>query len=220
MPHALVLAGHGRYEDPWHDAAAISHRLASLLADDGIDTTIRGTMPGALSDIDPDLVIVASGRGRPDPAFDGTDDDWAPFHARLAALVGAGVPLLGLHQAANTFADSPTWTSVLGGRWVEGTSWHPEHGPAAFPVVAPDHPITSGLGPIQADDEQYLDLDVAPGVEVLVVASHDGAAHPVVWVAPGPARVVYDALGHDVRSYDSPSRVELFRREVRWLLER
>src|SRR6478735_3693191 len=117
MPHALVLAGHGRYEDPWHDPAAISHRLASLLAEDGTDTTIRGTMPGALSDAD----------------FDGTDDDWAPFHARLAALVGAGVPVLGLHQAANTFADSPTWTSVLGGRWVEGTSWHPEHGPAAFP---------------------------------------------------------------------------------------
>jgi hypothetical protein len=41
----------------------------------------------------------------------------------------------------------------------------------------------------------------------------------VVWIAPGPARVVYDGLGHDVRSYDSASRGELFRREVRWLLE-
>ena len=57
-------------------------------------------------------------------------------------------------------------------------------------------------------------------MHVLVVADHEGAAHPVVWVAPGPGRIVYDALGHDVRSYDSPSRVDLFRREVRWLLSR
>ena len=57
-------------------------------------------------------------------------------------------------------------------------------------------------------------------MQVLVVADHDGTAHPVVWVAPGPGRIVYDALGHDVRSYDSPSRVDLLRREVRWLLSR
>ena len=42
----------------------------------------------------------------------------------------------------------------------------------------------------------------------------------VVWVAPGPGRVLYDALGHDLRSYDSSSRLTLFRREVRWLLSR
>ena len=51
MPHALVLVGHGRYQDPWHDAAAIAHRLAGLLAQDGIDTTIRGTFPTALDDL-------------------------------------------------------------------------------------------------------------------------------------------------------------------------
>jgi type 1 glutamine amidotransferase len=218
MPHALVLAGHGRYEDPWHDAAAIAHRVATLLADDGITCEIRGTMPTALDDVDPSLLIVASGRGRPDPSFDGTDDDWGPFHARLATLVMSGVPVLGLHQASNTFADSPSWNAVLGGRWVEGTSWHPPHGTATFRVVDRSHPITADLPPLTADDEQYLALSVSPDVRALVVADHEGAEHPVVWVAPGPARVVYDALGHDVRSYDSPSRVELFRREVRWLL--
>ena len=60
----------------------------------------------------------------------------------------------------------------------------------------------------------------APDVQVLVVADHEGTAHPVVWVAPGPGRIVYDALGHDLRSYDSPTRVALFRGEVRWLLSR
>jgi len=220
MTHALVLAGHGRYEDPWHDGAAIAHRLALLLAEDGIETTIRGTLPTALDDIAPDLVIVASGRGRPDADFDGTDDDWVPFHDRLASLVSSGVPVLGLHQATNTFLDSSTWGSILGGRWVEGASWHPPLGPATFRVVDPSHAVTTGLGTVEAQDERYLSLDVSPEVHVLVVAEHDGAQHPVVWVGPGPGRVVYDALGHDVRSYDSPSRVELFRREVRWLLSR
>ncbi|WP_456844421.1 ThuA domain-containing protein [Cellulomonas sp. P5_C6] len=218
MPHALVLAGHGRYEDPWHDTAAIAHRVASLLADEGLSSTVRGTVPTALDDLTPDLVVVASGSGRSDPSFDGSDDDWAGFHARLAALLAAGVPVLGLHQAANTFADSPTWSSLLGGRWVEGTSWHPPHGRASFRVVDPSHPVTAGLLVVEADDERYLDLEVAPDVQVLVVADHEGAEHPVVWVAPGPGRVVYDALGHDVRSYDSPSRVALFLREIRWLL--
>ncbi|WP_315096416.1 ThuA domain-containing protein [uncultured Cellulomonas sp.] len=220
MPHALVLAGHGRYQDPWHDTAAVAHRLAVLLADDGIDTTVRATMPGSLDDVSADLLVVASGRGRPDADFDGSDDDWLPFHQRLAALVADGVPVLGLHQAANTFLDSPTWEALLGGRWVEGTTWHPPLAPSAFRVVDPTHPVTQGLSVVEAPDEQYLALDVSPDAHVLVVADHEGVAHPVVWVAPGPGRVLYDALGHDLRSYGSPSRVDLFRREVRWLLSR
>ena len=218
MTHALVLAGHGRYQDPWHDTAAIAHRVAQLLADDGIDATIRGTLPDALDGIEPDLVVVASGRGRPDADFDGTDQDWLPFHARLSALVASGVPVLGLHQATNTFLDSPAWEPLLGGRWVEGTTWHPPLHRATFRVVDPSHPLVAGIDEVIADDEQYLSLRVSPDVHVLVVADHEGVSHPVVWVAPGPGRIVYDALGHDVRSYDSPSRIDLFRREIRWLL--
>ena len=220
MPHALVLAGHGRYQDPWHDTAAIAHRLAVLLADDGVDTTIRGTFPTSLGDVSPDLLVVASGRGRPDPDFDGSDEDWLPFHDRLDALVASGVPVLGLHQASNTFLDRPSWAAVLGGRWLEGTTWHPPLGPSVFRVVDPAHPVTAGLSVVEAPDERYLELDVSPDAQVLVVADHEGVSHPVVWLAPGPGRVLYDALGHDLRSYDSSSRITLFRREVRWLLSR
>jgi len=28
---------------------------------------------------------------------------------------------------------------------------------------------------------------------------------------------VYDALGHDARSYDSPEHAEILRRSIRWL---
>jgi type 1 glutamine amidotransferase len=41
----------------------------------------------------------------------------------------------------------------------------------------------------------------------------------MVWAKHhGRGRVVYDGLGHDVRSYDSAAHVELVQRSVRWLL--
>lgn len=219
---ALVLVGRGRYEDPWHDHAAVAHEVVEVLADGGLGVTVRGTFPGALDGVvtgvgAPELVVVVAGTGRTDPDFDGTDEDWHGFHDRLAALVRAGVPLLALHQAANTFADSPHWSGLLGGRWVVGTSMHPPIGEAAFAVVDAVHPVTDGLDEVRAFDERYCDLEVDPASTVLLTTEHEGREHPVVWVAPGPGRVLYDALGHDHRSFASASRRELLRREVAWL---
>ena len=132
-PRVLVLAGHGRYADPWHDTAATSHRVAEILAGHGMDAEVRGTFPSAherLAGVD--LLVVNAGRGRVDPGFDGTDADWAPFHDAVRGHAAAGRGVLGLHQAANTFADSPQWAQLLGGRWVEGRSMHPPIGLATF----------------------------------------------------------------------------------------
>lgn len=222
---ALVLAGRGRYEDPWHDGAATAGVLQPLLADDGWDVRVHGTSPRLL-DADglvattvgrPDLVVVAAGSGRVDPDFDGDDHAWAAFHAALAGLVAGGVPLLALHASANAFHDAPDWSRLVGGRWVDGTSWHPPIGTARFDVADAAHPVTAGLAGVEAFDEQYCDLVVDPGAHVLLTTRHEGRDHPVVWVAPGPGRVLYDALGHDVRSWRSRSRCELLRREVAWL---
>lgn len=218
MPHALVLVGRGRYEDPWHDHAATSHALVSLLEDAGWTAQLRSTFPDALDDASPDLLVVNAGSGRVDPEFDGTDDVWRAFHDRRAALTDGGVPVLAVHQAANTFEDDPRWAATLGGRWIEGTSWHPPLGDAAFRVVDGAHPVTSGVPDgIAAVDERYLDLQVSGPVHVLAVADHDGTPHPVVWAVEGRTRVVYSALGHDVRSYASPSHRALLRSAAGWL---
>ncbi|WP_298455776.1 ThuA domain-containing protein [uncultured Cellulomonas sp.] len=226
MPDAaLVLVGRGRYQDPWHDDAATAHAvigaLAGTLDQRGVPVRVRGTSRDALGGAGPTdlaLVVVCAGRGRADPDWDGDDTSWRPFHDTLAGLVAAGVPLLALHQAANTFADSPHWAQLLGGRWVVGTSRHPPIGPATFRVVDSGHPATSGLTDVEAYDERYCDLEVAPSSRVLAATEHEGRQHPVAWVSAGGPRVVYDGLGHDVRSYASPSRRELLRREVDWLL--
>lgn len=238
----LVLSGRGRYEDPWHDMAATSHRVATVLteAGAGYDVAVRGSFPDAARHLaGVDLLVVNTASGAPDAAHDGDDATWAPFHDAVAAWADAGRPVLALHQAANTFADSPHWERVLGGRWVDGTSMHPDIGEAAFELrhgvrrgvspqdaAAEPHALAGALtglltdGRVTAFDERYSYLRVSDGVEVLLTQRHDGVDHPVVWVnETGGLRVVYDALGHDTRSYASPSRRDLLLAEVRWLLE-
>lgn len=222
----LVLAGRGRYEDPWHDHAATSHEVARILGEPGAGgdpdavVQVRSTWRDALADLDTaDLLVVNSGTGRPDRGFDGSDDEWRAFHERLAGWARAGGAVLALHQAANTFADAPAWEDVLGGRWVPGTSMHPPIGDATFRLV-PGHAITDGLPAVEAFDERYCFLKVAESAQVLgTVADDDGAAHPVLWVQEAHGgRTVYSALGHDVRSFESPGHREVLRRAAAWLL--
>ena len=70
------------------------------------------------------------------------------------------------------------------------------------------HPITEGLGDISVTDERYSYLSTEPDITVLGQHAHDHLWHPVVWARDtGAGRVVYDGLGHDTRSYDSPGHV-------------
>lgn len=216
----LILAGRGRYEDPWHDHAATSHAVAGIIGDLGA-VEVRGLFRDALDDLDSvGLLVVNGGSGRRDADFDGSDADWLGFHARLADWARAGGAVLGLHQAANTFYDAPEWPAVLGGRWVPGESMHPPIGPARFEVAA-GHPVTDGLADVEAFDERYCRLRVTPGARVLgTTQDDDGAAQPVLWVNEAHGgRSVYSGLGHDVRSFASVGHQELLRRSASWLLD-
>ena len=97
---------------------------------------------------------------------------------------------------------------------------HPPIGEAAVQVSDGDHPVTAGLAPFTVFDERYSHLERSPAARVLLHHDLEGERHPLVWVVEQDgARTVYDALGHDVRSYASPERIDLLQREVRWLLE-
>lgn len=212
-PRALVLAGRARYGDPWHDHAATSHRVALELASAGFTVDVRSTFPDALADLAPsDLLVVNAGLG---PTED-DDATWRPLHEAVRDHAAADGPVLALHQSTMTFRDSPWWSDVVGGHWVDDVSWHPPQAEHTFDVAA-DHPVTAGLGPLVVDDERYTDLVVAPAVRPLVTHDEGGTTHPVVWLAPS-RRAVYDGLGHDLGSYRTPARAALLRREARWLV--
>lgn len=218
MPKILIIAGRGRYEDPWHDHAATSHRVAGVLDDLG-EVEIRSAFRATFDRLDEvDLLIINSGTGRPDQDFDGDDESWLEVHDAVRDYSASGRGILALHQAANTFGDSPYWEEILGGRWIPGTSMHPKISQATIKITD-GHPIVDGLASIDVWDERYSYQRIAPASRVFATQRHDDIDHPIVWLnTTGGRRTVYDALGHGPESYDSPTRSQLLRQEAAWLL--
>lgn len=219
----MVFSGAAPYSDPWHPFGETSSAIARTLSARGHEVVVREASPAALRELgDVQLVVVNSGNGG--PGAEPVDASvWRPAWEAFGAWHAGGGAILGVHTAANTFRGWEEWPTILGGRWEVGVSGHPERSVAVFEPVpgAEDHPIVAGLAQVQAYDERYSDLEIAPGSRILLQHETADRFQPVVWAREafeGCGRVVYDALGHDGRSYESSSRRQLLEREVDWLL--
>lgn len=213
----LLLTGRGRYADPWHPFERTSARLRVLLESVGHDVSEPDDVDGALASLAdgplPDLVVANLGKpqdGAPSPAPDAAGG--------LERLLAA-TPILAFHSAANTFPGSELWAAILGGRWVDDRSWHPEFGELEAVPAAQDGPV-GGLDPFRLQDERYLDLVIGSPITPLYMHDDDaGGLQPSVWVREvNGRRAAYDAYGHDERSYESDGHRELIRRLVEWLV--
>lgn len=215
-PTAALLSGVGRYADPWHPFAETTPIIARLLDELGVTVSIAADVDEALTEgITADLLVVHLGQPR-----DGAAVPAPSAGLGLREYLRSGRPLLGVHVAATSFIDEPDWAAALGGHWLRGVSMHPEQSSAHVRMRA--HPVTSGVADFSVFDERYTDLSVSDEVEVLATHRHNGADHPLLWLREANAaygRAVYDALGHDARSYDSAEHLEVLRRLVRWLLD-
>lgn len=215
----IILTGSDRYASRWHDHAANAQRIAGILGEVGIDAQLRATHPRTFQELSGvDLLVVEAGRGAVSPD-DATDDEWSAAHTQLADYVSRGGALLVLHNGIGAFSDLPAWSNWIGGSWVAGVSMHP---PIAVTTITPreiEHPIIDGLGPITVHDELYCHLGRADDNVVLAHHRYDDQKQPLVWTREhATGRVVVDAFGHDVRSYESPSRIRLLKREALWAL--
>ena len=218
-----ILSGSGRYQDEWHDFTATSVEVARALEPLGLEVAVRAFKPlGVLQDVpDADLLVVNAGSGEYHRSSDGPEEAWVEAFQVLRDHRARTRPVLALHAASNTLDGLDEWPTWVGGRWDRERSMHPPIGPARVEVTDGDHPITAGLEAFTLHDERYCHLDRHPGSRVLLHHEHEGGTQPLVWVnEDAGARVVYDALGHDVHSFASPARVDLLQREVRWLLGR
>ena len=214
---AVVLSSGGpAYADPWHDLRTTSRAIASVLTEAGLLPQIREDVLAAVEEhAGRALLVVACSGGPETPDAERAEAD--RIGAALERHVAAGAPVIAVHAGGMAFPAVPQWRELLGARWVHGTSGHPDLGPCTVHVADTEHPVTAGLADIEVEDERYSDLDIAPDRQALVTHEWDGRTHPLVLVGTvGRSRVVYDALGHDGRSYDSPGRRELLRREARW----
>lgn len=224
--HIAVASGAGRYADPWHPFAETSACVADVLAGPGRDVTVRDDVDALLRNLaDVDLLVLNIGatgtrdaEGRVVGA-DGEDEaDTASRRGLLAHLRG-GRPILALHVAATSLSGTPEWEDILGGTWVRGTTMHPPQSTAHVHVDRGAHTVTDGVDDFDVFDERYTFLRVAPTVSRLAWHAYEDTAQPLMWAhAWHGARVVYDALGHDRRSFDAPGHRTLLRRAADWLL--
>jgi uncharacterized protein len=227
-PRGLLLSGAGRYADPWHRYRDTSPLIRAILGNAGVDVEIDEDIDGRLADLrGVDLLIVNAG----DPTRD-NDGAAAPSaattraaHDGLNAFVARGGTLLGIHAAAASLSDYPAWTRTLGARWIPDVSTHPPFG--LTQVTLTERPVEQHqafpideIGDFSLHDEGYSFLTLADDVSVLAGHDYQGRRQPMLLThVVGPSRAVYDALGHDVRSYASQSHRALLVRAAKWLLE-
>jgi type 1 glutamine amidotransferase len=213
----IISGGRGRYSDPWHPYSETSARVFQILESAGFRVTVTDSVEEALAELPettPALVVVNVGLPR--------DGDPSPMSAApmegLGEYLAHGGAALVLHCSSTSFVDAPEWEEILGGRWIREVSMHPDQGEAEITVTSPAHPICSGVGDFTLYDERYSFLRTSPAIDVLATHQHEGVEHPVLWTNSfGGGRVVYDALGHDVRSFDSPDHWAVLVNAARWL---
>jgi type 1 glutamine amidotransferase len=212
---ALIFSGGGDLGDPWHPFAETSAGLAGILRGMGLDVTVDDRIAGTveqLRDAPPALLVVNAGNAEQPHPRD------AELLAAIGAHAAAGRPLLALHVSATLFPEDPGWEALLGGRWVRGTTFHPEQGIATIEVAEGGHPVVEGLRNFEVDDERYSRLRVNRGTVILARQEYEGERHPLAWAwRAGEADVIYDALGHDAASFASPGHRQLLERAAGWL---
>ncbi|WP_022893003.1 ThuA domain-containing protein [Agromyces subbeticus] len=224
--HAVMLTGSGRYSDPWHPYTETSPRLTELAEAAGFAVTAATDIDTALADLPDDVQLLIVNAGDPaGPAAEeaGPGEETADValiaraNAALEAAIERGIGILAVHAAAASLRDYPAYERALGARWERERSWHPPIGDAHVHVVG-NHAIAEGLGDFTVFDERYTDFRLDAVIEPIAEHEHDGTRHPLVWAREfGRSRLVYDALGHDARSYDSAGHCELLERSLAWL---
>lgn len=131
-----------------------------------------------------------------------------PQQQALADSVAAGKGLLGVHGANVLGPADRTLCALLGSHRSEHGR---ERGRHRVEIIA-DHPITSGVTDFEVHDE-YGDFALADDVTVLARCGE----LPVLYTREfGAGRVVYLALGHDMRSWGEPAVRALVRNAFRW----
>jgi uncharacterized protein len=219
---ALVLTG----GPAGHPFDATAGHLAAILTGAGYEASVTSDVEGAFAALDRcDVLAVNALRWR---MLDERYAEARPEHAfspspagreAVNAFLHRGGALLASHTAPICFDDWPGWGDVVGASWRWGRSSHPPLGPARVEVRPDAHPVVSGVAAeFEVIDEIYGDMDVRPDVEPLAWGTVGAGRHPVLWAREtGGGRVVYDALGHDERSFGVAAHQQILRQAVRWL---
>jgi type 1 glutamine amidotransferase len=141
----------------------------------------------------------------------------------LAATVAAGKGYVALHgsnimgwQGDGLDPADKALFDLLGNRYLSHGPGHHE-GRHTIEIVA-EHPITEGVTDFDLFDE-YYEFELADDNVTVLAQRHraDGVVIPVMYTREvGEGRVVYLALGHDMRSWGEPPVRKLITQALRW----
>lgn len=211
MTNAFLLSDVAGFRDEWHDCAATSTELASILSEQGITSLISESPEQLPTDTSRySLVVVNVGTG-----FGEVDG----IVRRLARFSSSGGAVLAVHGSAVGLGTSAAWRALIGGTWVREHSWHPDEGVATVNTVdlasgSPRH--------FTVFDEMYSDLTLNAEPRPIAWHSLEQQLHPLAWLidaTPSHGRAAYSALGHSVRAYESSGHRQLIADVVGWLTE-
>lgn len=136
-------------------------------------------------------------------------------------FIAGGKSYLAMHSGLASFLNSPRYSALIGGRFVNADNHH------EFEVFTFDawygydyndqrqHPVTRGQPNFRIEDELYLVQTNTDAIEVIARAEN----HPVLWWRPWrKGRAMALALGHGRSAIENPGYRRLLRNSVRWLL--
>jgi type 1 glutamine amidotransferase len=141
----------------------------------------------------------------------------------LAAAVAEGKGIVALHGSnimgwdgdGIAAADRPFF-DLLGNRYLSHGPGHHE-GRHTIEIVG-EHPVTAGVDSFELFDE-YYEFETADDDITVLAQRHraDGVVIPVMYAREvGAGRVVYLALGHDMRAWGEPSFRVLVQQAMAW----
>jgi type 1 glutamine amidotransferase len=209
-------------DDVDHDLLQAAPALSRIASDAGFITTPAAGMQRFIdpfeSTANQDVFLLYKAGGEFTPAQ----------QEAFAQRIRSGGGVVALHcsnvmgsvepDAANGFA---TWFGVLGNHYLShGPGYH--KGMQRIEVVA-QHPITEGVSDFELYDEFY-EFEFADGDHEILAQrrrDQDGEIIPVLYTRElGAGRVVYLALGHDMRVWGDPSFQRLVRQALNWVAHR
>ncbi len=130
----------------------------------------------------------------------------------LLRFLEQGGGLVALHCASASFQNSEEFIRVIGAAFKShGT------GDVRTTRPLPDHPVMSGIPPIESWDETYIHTKHNPDRTVLEIRSEGGHEEPWTWIRNyGAGRVFYTAWGHDGRTWGTSGFQQLLARGIRF----
>ncbi|KOH46795.1 hypothetical protein NC99_03810 [Sunxiuqinia dokdonensis] len=148
--------------------------------------------------------------------------------AAFLKLLEQGKPMLFLHHALVSYQEWDEFQNIVGGRYYDQERYKntPENGFSTYlhdtniPVrlLAPEHPVTSGLKDFTLFDEVYGNTWVSPDVTPLLGTNHRESSPIIGWEHTyGASKVIYLQPGHGKSSYENPNYRRLLQNALLYL---